>query len=660
MNLLFSPSINLMQRLRLKQKFLLITLVFLVPLVLVATLLIHELNRSIAFAKYEYTGVRQIRQVEDLIHLTQQSRGLRHMALSGNNAQAAGDAARLQENITKKMAVIDQEQNDATIPGTSTAWSGIKQTLSALTSNLEGMKAKESYTAHTALIAQLYKFSALLADRSNLTLDPKVDTYYLINTFVKSFPEIAEQLSEIAGRGAAYIDTGLLDPNEDVLLNSTTMLALRDLDRIPIQMEAIFYENPALKPQLTAQMSVLPGALDFLERTKNEVLSASNQAVGRQFLDAGYKAVDGLYAFANTSSVLLDTSLKNRIASLELRRNLMIAGVLLVLLIAAYLLTGFYRALSSDVLELGQAVARAADGDLTMRMSSTGKDEIAQLRNAFGKMNAGLAQLVTDVRNGTDTITIASREIASGNADLSSRTEEQANSLQATVSSMEHLAVTVNQTSNNSQQANQLALVASEVAIKGGAAVSQVVSTMGAIATSAKKINDIISVIDGIAFQTNILALNAAVEAARAGEQGRGFAVVATEVRNLAQRSATAAKEIKTLIVDSVEKVGAGSKQVDEAGKTMDQIVSSVKLLTDIIGKITAASLDQRNGIEHVNQAIGQMDQITQQNAAMGEQIAAAAESMQDQVMSLSKAVSVFKLARNGVVPNVSNPVISV
>jgi methyl-accepting chemotaxis protein len=240
---------------------------------------------------------------------------------------------------------------------------------------------------------------------------------------------------------------------------------------------------------------------------------------------------------------------------------------------------------------------------------------------------------------------VASKEIASGNADLSSRTEEQASSLEETASSMEELTSTVKQNAENAKQANQLAAGASEVAVKGGTVVGQVVTTMSSINESSKKIVDIISVIDGIAFQTNILALNAAVEAARAGEQGRGFAVVATEVRTLAQRSAAAAKEIKELIGDSVEKVGAGTKLVDEAGKTMEEIVSSVKRVTDIMAEITAASQEQSAGIEQVNTAITQMDEVTQQNAALVEEAAAAAESMEEQAGNLATAVAIFKLS---------------
>jgi methyl-accepting chemotaxis protein len=285
---------------------------------------------------------------------------------------------------------------------------------------------------------------------------------------------------------------------------------------------------------------------------------------------------------------------------------------------------------------------------LTDKITNDYQGSFGQLKNDANTTVANLTDIMTQLRDATESINTAAKEIASGNTDLSSRTEEQASSLEETASSMEELTSTVKQNAENARQANQLAIGASDVAVKGGAVVSQVVTTMSSINESSKKIVDIISVIDGIAFQTNILALNAAVEAARAGEQGRGFAVVATEVRNLAQRSAAAAKEIKELISDSVEKVGTGTKLVDEAGKTMEEIVSSVKRVTDIMGEITAASQEQSSGIEQVNQAITQMDEVTQQNAALVEQAAAAAESLEEQAQVLAQAVGVFKLAGSG------------
>jgi methyl-accepting chemotaxis protein len=291
-----------------------------------------------------------------------------------------------------------------------------------------------------------------------------------------------------------------------------------------------------------------------------------------------------------------------------------------------------------------QVAQTVAAGNLNSKIDVRSGDETGMLLQALKDMNASLVNIVGQVRQGTDTIATASGQIASGNLDLSARTEQQASSLQQTASSMEQLTATVKQNGDNSRQAHTLALSASEVAVKGGTVVEEVVDTMGMINASARKIVDIIAVIDGIAFQTNILALNAAVEAARAGEQGRGFAVVASEVRNLAQRSAAAAKEIKLLIGDSVEKVEAGARLVDQAGSTMKEIVVNVRRVTDIIGDITAASTEQTLGIEQINRAISQMDQVTQQNAALVEEAAAAAASLQDQSTALAEVVSVFQL----------------
>ena len=349
-------------------------------------------------------------------------------------------------------------------------------------------------------------------------------------------------------------------------------------------------------------------------------------AMQRKNMDATARSIDDTAAFSTTL-----------IASLA-------AGAVLLGALCSWLLTvGIVRPIREAV-ALAETVA---SGDLTREIEATGKDETGALLRALRQMNDSLVGIVTQVRTGTDSISTASREIADGNLDLSARTEQQASALEETAASMEELTTTVRQNADNARQANQLSIAASDIAVKGGAVVDQVIATMASINDSSRKIVDIIGVIDGIAFQTNILALNAAVEAARAGEQGRGFAVVASEVRTLAQRSAAAAKEIKGLIGDSVEKVDAGTGLVDQAGTTMEQVVASIRRVTDIMAEISSASAEQTGGIEQVNSAIGQMDEVTQQNAALVEEAAAAAGSMQEQAGQLAQVVSVFKLDRN-------------
>ncbi|SFG81722.1 methyl-accepting chemotaxis sensory transducer with TarH sensor [Duganella sp. CF458] len=302
------------------------------------------------------------------------------------------------------------------------------------------------------------------------------------------------------------------------------------------------------------------------------------------------------------------------------------------------------KAISEPLAEAMDVAHRVADGDLKGQATEHADNEFGELLRALDKMRDNLAAIVTEVRGGSDTISSASAQIAAGNMDLSDRTGEQAASLEETASSMEELTSTVRQNADNARQANQLAVSASSIATKGGEVVEQVVATMGSINESSTKIVDIIAVIDGIAFQTNILALNAAVEAARAGEQGRGFAVVASEVRNLAQRSAAAAKEIKQLIDDSVGKVESGAKLVNQAGHTMKEIVTSIQRVTDIMGEITSATQEQTAGLEQIHQAINEMDTITQQNVALVEEAASASTALQDQATGLSKIVSVFQI----------------
>ena len=646
-NFLLAPAIKLMQQLRLLPKFIALTCIFAIPLALVSLLLLAELDKSIEFTRQERTGIQHLRNVQDIIRLAQQHRAYRHMAIMGN-AAVETKVVQLQKDINTRVAAYDRMRKEDAESQSGKAWSDVQSGWKSLQEKLATTSDRKIYNDYTAWIGQLYRLQTQIADRSNLTHDPQVATYYLAGLSSRDLPQVAEGLAEIAGRGAAYIDSGLIEANEDVLLGSTMLLTRRDLEGLRSGFDTVFREDPALRKQLESSLAAIPAAVAYLDRARNEVLNSVDQTSGAEFMTAGSNVIDGLFNAAGKTAQILDILLQQRVEQDILHRTAIIAAILGVLAIAAYFLIGFYLSFSKDVKALNAAVLHVTAGDLRSRTASHGKDEIAQLLVAFDSMSDGLTQLVRQVRTGSDTIATASSEIATGNLNLSTRTEEQAGSLEETSAAMEQLTSTVRQNVAHAQHANQLSQSASSIAEEGGLVVAQVVDTMNAIQQSSRQISEIVGVVDSIAFQTNILALNAAVEAARAGEQGKGFAVVAAEVRSLAQRSAVAAREIKGLIGESVAKVDAGSTQVNTAGRTMTEIVASIARVTTIMEEIAAASHEQQAGIEHINQALGQMDDITQQNAALVEQAAAAADSMREQTARLSETVAVFKLPEDG------------
>jgi len=430
--------------------------------------------------------------------------------------------------------------------------------------------------------------------------------------------------------GQAAFKTHLAKARELTADNPAQQARLQKLE----QAQAAWFDK-AVDPVLALRRKANDGA------SIDPLLSFEREGRGREGMD-GMRAL--LAEISGAEEGLLATRAAEAQSLQSVTANTLIFGGLLTIALAATLAWILSR---SIVLPLTHAVRIArtvAAGDLRSAIEPTTQDETGQMLQALNDMNQSLVSIVDEVRRGTDTIATATEEIARGNHDLSSRTEQQAGSLEETASSMEELTGTVRQNADNAREANALAANASEVARRGGDVVSQVVDTMNSINASSHNIVDIIAVIDGIAFQTNILALNAAVEAARAGEQGRGFAVVASEVRNLAQRSAAAAKEIKELINDSVDKVETGSKLVEQAGQTMNEIVASVQRVTDIMQDIASASAEQIDGIEQINHAISEMDAVTQQNAALVEQAAAAAEALREQASNQASVVSVFKL----------------
>jgi len=445
-------------------------------------------------------------------------------------------------------------------------------------------------------------------------------------------------------------DMFLLDDEQQIKKEIANVRAnqvkVKELLETVSQSIAADQERSLFRAIVEAGNSYLPQEDEFLKIAIKGDYVAAKDVLLQRARPAQLKYVEAIRAFALDQVARSAADAQRTAADFQFSRSFILGLAALAVLagiVFSWLIT---TSITGPIQEAVAAARRVAQGDLSghVQVKAGSRDETAQLLEAVAEMTENLRTLVGEVASGAHMVSDTSAQIAQGNQDLSERTEQQASTLEETASSMEELTSTVTQNAENARQASQLAVGASDVARKGGVVVGQVVTTMTGISESSRRMADIIGVIDGIAFQTNILALNAAVEAARAGEQGRGFAVVAAEVRSLAQRSAAAAKEIKALIGDSVDKVDAGTKLVDAAGRTMDEIVGSVKKVSDLIAEIAAASREQSSGIDQVNTAVAQMDQVVQQNASLVEEASAAAESMRDQAGSLLQTVSRFKL----------------
>lgn len=639
---LFMPAVKLMQRLYLLPKFLLISLAFVAPLVVVASFLHQELRQSVLIAEEERAGLQQLNQVRAVSYLARQHRTLQHMFLNGNKGVGEKIVATRHE-INERVSLLDGQPKI----GGEEAWNDLLVSWQTLQDKLESLESKESYASHNALLQQLSRYGMLVADRSNLSLDSVAASRHLFEISARTIPEIMAHLSDLTGRGAVIIDTGWFQPNEDVLLNSQLMLAKYELKRIPDQIEALSMGNHTLIDGFASSAATVEDGLAYLERVRLEVLNTLDQTSGNALFEAGMKIESDMQALSQVASSQLDQLLVSRIEQRTKHLWLVLGVAFAAVLIATYLLAGFYLSFKRDMSLLVETVVRAATGDLSHNITSDAKDEIGGAVNAFGNMTGDLVHLMTDVKSGADNIAVAARQMAMGNADLSARTQQQATSLEQTASSMEQLTATVRQNADNAELAHRQTVMAVDVTLKGEAIVAQVVDRMESVNASSRKIVHIIDLIDGIAFQTNLLALNAAVEAARAGAHGRGFAVVAGEVRTLAQRSAEAASEIKLMIRESVGQIEDGCKLATHASETMNKVVANIGEVRQIVSDIAASSHEQRAGIEQINMAITDMDDITQRNAALVEQAASAAESMEGQTDGLLQAVAVFKLKEN-------------
>jgi methyl-accepting chemotaxis protein len=643
-----SAPMKFLERLTVGRKLLLLGAIAIVTLAVPVTLQVRQSTALVHAAEEERKGVEPARMLMRVVQLTQQHRGLAADALAGNKAMEPPRAQGAHE-IDAAVATLDARLREG---GASTTllneWAAAVDNWKALDVAVSSrqLDPQVSSTRHGEIIAQYLRALDVLLDDSGLMLDPDADSYYLMTAALIHLPRTTEVLGQTRARGAVFLAARAIDADGRAMMMGLAGACLTELDGMVSAFRKAFAANPRMKESLVALLDAARAPIEeSLDLEKQHLLKAT----ALQFPAAAYagsfaRAIDRTFALEDAGLTQLQGLLDQRVANL--RRAQAIQFGLMGLLMAAGALVA--RAIARSIIEpLDHAVQLArsvAAGDLTSIVRSRGRDEIAELVTALGTMQASLHRVVSEVRSNADGVAIASREIAQGNADLSRRTEEQASSLAETASSMEELSSTVQLNASNANEANHLAQSARGMAERGGASVEQMVATMRDVEAGSRRIADILTVIDGIAFQTNILALNASVEAARAGEQGRGFAVVAGEVRALAHRCAGAAREIKALIESSRQQVTEGAKVVEETGAMMTATVDSIHRVATALEQISLASSEQSTGVVQINTAVTRMDRITHQNAALVEQAAAAAASLETQSSQLAALMKRFRL----------------
>ncbi|WP_180125226.1 methyl-accepting chemotaxis protein [Rhodoferax sp. BLA1] len=638
----------LLQHMKLAHKFLILGLVALVMVAIPTGLYFKRSFSDIQVAQRELLGTGPLVALNKVIQLSQTHRGMSASMLNGNEELAARRPA-LRDKLNAAISAMEGEFTTAGVsPALQKRWAELKQGWTTLEQSVAGrsIPAAESTQRHTQIVTSQLQLGEELLDEFGLSLEPHPDTSALIRATMADMPWLAENLGLMRALGSGFLTQANAPPEGRA--------TLRALNKRALELQASMFRQVALATQANPR---LHSALDAAAKSSNaaveKTLALANDGVinateltlpAVNYFDTFTQTIDGLFAF---NSLAMQTMVAELQARLQTEYRILAAVALLQLsglLAALWLSWLFIRSITEPVNQALEVAHAVSQGDLRVKVLSHGDNELGQLMQALASMRDKLAHVVQQVRQGSEAVATASVEIAQGDNDLSSRTESQASALEQTSASMEELGAAVQQNAVSAQRANQLAQAASAVAVKGGDVVGQVVHTMKDINESSQRIADIIGVIDGIAFQTNILALNAAVEAARAGEQGRGFAVVASEVRSLAGRSAEAAKEIKGLISASVQRVEHGTQLVDQAGSTMDEVVASIREVSQIVGEISSSSKEQADGVAQVVEAVAQMDKTTQQNAALVEEIAAAATSLSQQSQGLVETVSVFKL----------------
>ena len=639
---------NLIHRLRLSHKFGLLALLGALMLAPPMTYYLVDAEAELASTRQEVAGLQPSAALLKLIRLTQQHRGLTATVLGGK-AEAEGQRAERQREVDQALGEFAALAAGIEDPKFAEGWQQVQQqwkTLSAQVAQRQ-LAAPASFAGHSALVELQLDLHGRIVSHYGLNLDPEPVSYHLVIATMTQLPQLAEQLGKLRGSGAGILARGQATVADRAMLGGLSESARGEMHRLLTTLERALEHDPALRERMAGPIEQARAGVERTrEMLRTDLIEAEALTLpSAEYFQATTKAIDQVFAVHGLASEALAGALQVRTARLQRNEWLVIGLSVLMVGLCGLLARSIVRTILQATDDARRMAERIAAGDLSPEPLRAGEDELGRMVQAMEAMRLSLTEVVGTVRENAVSVAAASAQIAQGNIDLSSRTEQQAAALQQTAATMDQLGSTVSHNADHAREADGLAREASRLASRGGEMVSQVVGTMGGISEASRKIGDIIGVIDSIAFQTNILALNAAVEAARAGEQGRGFAVVATEVRNLAQRSAEAAREIKALISTSVERVEQGVSLVDQTGRSVGEVVASIRRVSDIVAQISAASAEQSTGVAQVGQAVTQMDRATQQNAALVEQSAAAAGTLKSQAEQLVDAVARFRVA---------------